>query len=475
MRRTIKMKRVLFLSLGASLFLGSCAITHKKYTRPELELPEQYRSELTLTADTVSLPWPMFFKDERLVGLIHKALENNHDVEVALRTIDQLDLAMKQAKLSLLPSANLTIGGSRGWPSKNSMNGSMSEQFLGTKYMDDYSVNLGISWEADIWGKSKLYKADTRAQYFAQKENFEALKTRIIAQVAQAYYRLVALDEQLKIAEENVQLSEEVLRIMRLQYESGEINSLALEQSEAQKKTAELIIPLSHQSITVQENALQILCGEYPGQVNRTTGLSKVSPQELFSSGIPAHLLSRRPDLKAAEYRVISLNAKTGLAKTAMYPSITLSAQGGLNSFKFKNWFDMPGSIVKNLAGNITQPLFQKNELKTAYKTAIIEQEKAAIQFQQATMVAVAEVSDAMANYKGNTDRLRLTLEKGNSLERATKDAVLLYKSGKATYLEVITAQNAKLQNDLDLINLEQEKLNSMVELYRALGGGTEG
>ena len=159
-------------------------------------------------------------------------------------------------------------------------------------------------------GKTKLRKDQSIADYFGQKENVVALKTRIIAQVAQAYYNLISLDQQLKIANENVKLSEDILRMMRLQYNSGQVNSLAIEQAEAQKKTAELIIPLAKQNISIQESALSILCGEYPDSISRAESLKDVTPEEIYGSGVPAELLSRRPDLKAAEYAVISLNAK---------------------------------------------------------------------------------------------------------------------------------------------------------------------
>ena len=164
-------------------------------------------------------------------------------------------------------------------------------------------------------GKTKLRKGQTLADYFGQKENVVALKTRITAQVAQAYYNLISLDQQLKIANENVKLSEDILRMMHLQYNSSQINSLAIEQAEAQKKTAELIIPLAKQNISVQESVLSILCGEYPDSISRANSLKSVTPGEIYGSGVPAELLSRRPDLKAAEYAVVSLNAKTGLAK----------------------------------------------------------------------------------------------------------------------------------------------------------------
>jgi outer membrane protein TolC len=249
---------------------------------------------------------------------------------------------------------------------------------------------------------------------------------------------------------------------------------LAVQQSEAQKKTAELLIPLAKQNISIQENALSILCGEYPAKIEREGNLKTMIPENKLSEGLPAQLLSRRPDLKMAEFNVISLNSKTGLAKAAMYPSISLSPQIGVNSNKFSSWFDIPGSITKAVAANLAAPIFQKKQLKTAYETALIEQEKAAINFKQSVMTAVGEVSDAMAKSKGSSERLQLLEQRTAILDKGINDALKLYKSGMATYLEVITAQNNKLQNDLEAINVTFERLNAEVDLYRALGGGVE-
>ncbi|MBV8326992.1 TolC family protein [Chryseobacterium sp.] len=463
-----------FLISGAmASVLVSCAVG-KPYTRTELQVPATYKESVQVTGDTVILPWKTFFKDPKLIGLIDKALTRNNEVNVALKNIEQLDLIYKQAKLSLMPTLDFSAGANRSWASKNSLNGSLNEQFLGTKYIDDFNATLRLSWEVDIWGKAKMQKESAAAGYFGQKENLNAIKSRIVVQVAQAYYNLISLDEQLRIAEQNIELSDNTLKMMKLQFTAGQINSLAVQQSEAQKKTAELLIPLARQNISVQENALSILCGEYPGRIEREGTLKKMIPENKLSEGLPARLLSRRPDLKVAEFNVISLNAKTGLAKAAMYPSISLTPQIGVNSNKFNSWFDIPGSITKAIAANLAAPIFQKKELKTAYETALIEQEKAAISFKQSVMAAVGEVSDAMAKSKGTSERLELLDQRAVILDKGINDALKLYKSGMATYLEVITAQNNKLQNDLEAINVTLERLNAEVDLYRALGGGVE-
>lgn len=470
--KTFNIKQILFAGAVTS-FLVSCAI-QKEYTRPELNIPENYQQQVLVTGDTIVLPWKTFFKDPKLIVLIEKALAKNNEISIALKNIEQLDLAYRQAKNTLMPTLDFNAGANRTWASKNSLNGSLNEQFTGSKYLDDFSASLSLAWEVDIWGKAKMQKQSAAADYFAQKENLNALRSRIIVQVAQAYYNLISLDEQLKIARQNIDLSDKTLTMMKLQYTAGQINSLAIQQSEAQKKTAELLVPLAQQNISIQENALRILCGAYPGSVERTENFEALVIDSDLSAGIPAQLLSRRPDLKAAELNVVSLNAKTGLAKAAMYPSVSLSPQIGVNSNKINTWFDLPGSITKTLAANLAMPLLKKRQLKTGYQTAIIEQEKAVVNFKQTLMTAVGEVSDAMAKSQGSSERLNLLEQRTVILEKGINDAMKLYKSGMATYLEVITAQNNKLQNDLEHINVKVEKLNSDIDLYRALGGGID-
>lgn len=459
---------------ASALLLSSCSVG-EKYTRQEMVLPENFKnSAVVLTSDTLQLSWSKFVKDPLLTSLIEKALSNNTDVNVALLNMQQLALAYKQSKKGLLPTADVSIGANRTWLSSNSLNGSLSDQFIGTPYMDDYSAMLRISWEADIWGKARLQKEESMANFFGQKENLSALRTRIIVQVIQSYYNLIALDEQLKIAQKNVQLSDSTLRMIRLQYNSSVVSSLAVEQAEAQKKTAELLIPLAYQNMEVEENALSILCGSFPARMRRTASLDDTIVGDGLATGVPAELLSRRPDVRAAEYAVAAATSRMGLAKAAMYPSLSLTPSIGINSIQFNKWFDLPGSIVKTIAGNIAQPIFQKGALKTNYEISVIEREKIALQFKQAVMVAVSEVSDALAKIKHTKQRLQLIHAKSNALGKATTDATLLYKSGMANYLEVINAQNNALQNDLEWITVKREMLNATIDLYRALGGGTD-
>ncbi|WP_255524621.1 TolC family protein [Pedobacter riviphilus] len=437
-------------------------------------MPKSYRESSSLTGDSLSLPWKSFFSDEKLQHLISMSLKRNNDLAVAQLTIKQLEAGLKEAKQALLPTLDLNVTGARNWMSKNSLNGSLSEQFTKTSYIDDYNAQLRVSWEADIWGKAAMQQDGAYADLMANKESARALQTRIIAQVAQAYYNLLSLDEQLRIADRNKVLSDSTLKMTILQYKAGQVNSLAIQQAKAQLKTAELLVPLVKQNVAIQENALSILCGEFPSPIYRKPDFSVTVFNEGFGSSLPVRLLSRRPDVKAAEWAVMNAQAKLGLSKVAMYPSFSLTPSIGANSFKLNSWFNLPGSLAKNLAVNLTQPIFQKRSLKTAYERASLEQEKAVLQFKQRVLAAVGEVSDALEKQKRTAERLILIDEKLVALQKAAKDASLLYQNGMATYLEIITAQNNLLQTELERTNIRLEKLQSAVDLYRSLGGGLQ-
>ncbi|MCS4301561.1 NodT family efflux transporter outer membrane factor (OMF) lipoprotein [Chryseobacterium sp. BIGb0232] len=401
-------------------------------------------------------------------------MEKNAEISIAIISLEQVELNYRQSKQSLLPIIGFTAGSSRSWISKNSLNGSLVEQFSSRNYIDDFDTSVRLSWEADIWGKAKLQKEQALIGYFMQKENLSALKTRIITQVAQAYYNLIALDEQLKIAQTNVFLSDKTLEMTKLQYQYSLTSSVGVAQSEAQKKTAEMIIPVAKKNIAVQENALSILCGQYPNAIERAGYLESTNTLADFETGVPVDMLANRPDVKAAEYDLMISNVRTNLAKIDMYPTFSITASSGLNSFNFSNWINIPGSLIKNMGVNLTQPIFNKAALKTAYKIAELNQEKLDKKFKQTIIIAAGEVADALAIIKNTDEQLFLATEKGKSLTKASEDVDLLYKNAKANYLEVIIAQNNALENELEIIAMKKEKLTSIIVLYRSLGGGSQ-
>ncbi|EHQ28193.1 efflux transporter outer membrane subunit [Mucilaginibacter paludis] len=456
------------------LFLSACKVS-KDIQTPQAQLPEHFRNA-AVTSDTSSVAdvaWKSFFTDATLQKLIDSAIAKNYDMQIAVKNIEASQLLFKQVKWNYVPVVALNVTGSTSRPSDNSLTGlSLSQYNLGTKHIEDYSANLSLSWEADIWGKIRNQQKSALAAYLQTVEARKAVQTTLVASVSQGYYNLLMLDAQLAIAQKNVLLNDSTLRIIRLQYDAGQVTSLAIEQAQAQQMAAAKLIPAFEQNISIQENALRILTGELPGKIERNSILDQIAIPNNLSAGIPSALVSRRPDVKNYELALIIANANVGINKAAMYPALRITASGGVNSFQASNWFNIPASLFGIVAGSVVQPLVQHKELNTQYRVAQVEREKTIIQFRQSVLNAVGEVSDALVKIEKLKTQQDIAANRVNTLQQANTNANMLFKNGMANYLEVITAQSNILQSELDLVSIKRDELSAVSELYRSLGGG---
>jgi len=282
------------------------------------------------------------------------------------------------------------------------------------------------------------------------------------------------MDAQLAVAKKNLALNDSTLRIIHMQFDAGQVTSLAIQQAEAQELVAAQLIPQLEQAITIQENALRILTGELPSAIARLASLERTTIPTNLPSGFPSALVSSRPDVKAAELSLNIANARVGIAKASLYPTLSITASGGLNSLKASNWFTIPASLFGVVGGGITQPIFQRKQLKTDYDLAKIDREKVVLEFRQSVLNAVGEVSDELVKIEKLKQQYDISQKRVNTLQQAVKNANLLFRNGMATYLEVITAQSNSLQSELELASIKTSQLTASVELYRALGGGTK-
>jgi multidrug efflux system outer membrane protein len=458
------------------LFLTACKVS-KDLATPKTQLPENFRNaEVGTAADTVSIAdigWKKFFTDPSLQKLIDSAIVKNYDMQIAIKNIDKAGLLFKQVKWNYVPAVALNVTANSSRPSDNSLNGlSIAQYNIGAKHIEDYSANLSLSWEADIWGKIRNQQKAALAAYLQTSEVRKAIQTNLVASVSQGYYNLLMLDSQLDIANRNVKLNDSTLRIIKLQYDAGQVTSLAVQQAEAQKLAAAQLVPVFEKNIALQENALSILTSDLPDRISRNASLDQMLLPEDMKTGLPSAILSRRPDVKSAEFALVIANSSVGISKAQMYPALQITASGGVNSFKASNWFNVPASLFGVVAGGIVQPLLNHKLLKTDYLVAKVERDKTVLQFRQTVLNAVAEVSDALVTIDKLKSQQTIAANRVNSLHLATKNANLLFQNGMATYLEVITAQSNVLQSELDLASIKRDELNAVSDLYRALGGG---
>lgn len=455
------------------LFLGACKVS--KDITPTASLPSNYRNTVSTsdTSNIANIQWKSFFTDATLQQLIDTAIVKNYDMQIAIKNIEASQLLLKQTKWNYVPEVALNVTANTSRPSDNSLTGlSLSQYNVSGKHIEDYSANLSLSWEADIWGKIRNQQKSALAAYLQTAEARKLIQTNIVAGVSQGYFNLLMLDAQITIAKQNVLLNDSTLRIIQLQFNAGQVTTLAVEQAQAQQMAAKQLIPQFEQNISIQENALRILAGKLPDAITRKATIDQISLPANLPIGVPMALLSSRPDVKSNELALVIANTNVGIKKAEMYPALRITAQGGVNSFKASNWFNIPASLFGIVGGSVLQPLIDHKELSTKYQVANVEREKDVLQFRQTVLNAVGEVSNAMVKIDKLRSQQTIAQNRVSTLQQATNNANLLFKNGMANYLEVITAQSNVLQSELELASIKRDQLNAVSELYRSLGGG---
>ncbi|WP_219223601.1 TolC family protein [Pedobacter antarcticus] len=464
-------KYTLFV-LTAVLLLGSCKVS-RDVALPEHTTPAQFQgADSSQVSGIASLSYTEIFNEPELLSLIDTAIKKNYDLQIAMKNMEAAGILLKQQSFRNVPQLSLQVNANTSRPSDHSLNGVTMSQFIGSSHIEDYNLAAGLSWEADIWGKLTQQKNAAAATYLQSAEARKAVQTRLVSQVATTYYNLLMLDTQLETARKNLALNTNTLRIIKMKFEAGQLTSLAVQQAADQQLTASALIPNLEQQAALAENALHVLTGRFPGKMNRVNRLENIPVDSSKVTGVPAEMLSLRPDVKQAELELVKANAKAGYTKASMYPSLVLSANGGLNSFKASNWLNIPASLFGNLTGGLTQPIFQRRELKTQYELALKDREAVVLKFRSTVLEAVAEVTDELVKTDKLQQQYQLTAQRVGLARVALKNADLLFNSGKADYLEVINAQRNALQSELELASLKTARLQAHIGLYRALGGG---
>lgn len=473
-----------FILIFSGLLATSCKVG-KDYVRPELNLPETYRQTDSL-ADTVNIgeiPWRDFFTDSTLLTLIDTAIANNYDMRTALKNIEIANQSLRQARAAFLPEVSTQLAGvEKQWRSRDYYS-SPSSNWYGQEgkgeapevlYVNQsqYFSELNVSWELDVWGKMRRQKESALAEYLQTYEARKAVQTALVAAIADGYYNLLMLDEQMEVAKRNLQLNDSTLQIVKLQRDAGEVTALAVQQTESQMLVAASLIPQLEQEIALQENTLMALTGRMPGDVRRSSKLDDFDAENELAAGVPLSMVANRPDVREAELALRSANAQAGVAQAYRYPTLTISASGGLNAMLPQNWFNIPGALFGGIIGGVTQPIFSGRRLKTQHEIAKLERDKAELNFQQVVLDAVNEVTNSLVMIEKLEEQHQIAEKRVATSRLGVKNANLLFRSGYATYLEVITAQSNALNSELDLVAIKQQQLNAKVALYKALGGG---
>lgn len=441
--------------IAAVFSLSSCGI-YKKYERPETSFVDSLYRRLPESQDSVSIAgisWEDFFTDPVLKEWISMGLENNTDLNVARLKVEEAEAALMAARGAFLPRADFAADGGYSHPGGG-----------------DFGATASASWEVDIFGKltnAKRKAASALEQSVAYRQ---AVQTQLVATIANTYYTLLMLDEQLRVSQRTYENWKENIRTMEALKRAGKTNEAAVLQAKSNQLNVEGSMLSLEQKIIETENSFSALLGIVPMTIRRGHLNEQNFPIEL-SQGIPAELLSRRPDVKQAEMALAQAYYVTNQARAAFYPKLTLSGALGWTASGVSA---DPGQFIANIGSSILQPIFNKRALKADMKKAKAQQEAALFQFRQSLLDAGVEVNNALVQWHTAQNSLEIDQKKVIHLQAAVWNTQLLMKHGLTNYLEVLTAQQTLLQAELAVADDKFAQIQGVINLYHALGGGYE-
>ena len=446
----------------------SCKVT-KPYEQPGIITQNLYRGQTgTDTLTIASMQWEQLFADTILQNLIREGLTNNLNLKTAIQKIAEAQAALGQAKGAFIPSfsGNANVTHSRQSVAALNFPPGLDISTVATTYQ----IGLSSSWEADVWGQLKSAKKSALANLLASDAAKRAVQTQLIADIANNYYSLLALDKQLEITRQALEYRKKDFETMKALKEADVVNGAAVVESEANRYEAEVAIPDLKRSIRETENALDLLLGRPPGPVNRDK-LDAQHPITGLQTGIPAQLLQNRPDVQQAEFAFRAAFENTNAARTYFYPQFTITASGGFSNLTLKDFF--VNSVFYNIAAGLTQPIFNQGINKARLKTAQAQQMEALNNFQQSLLTAGSEVSNALYAYQTGVEKDTSRTKEITALTKAVDYTQQLLRYSSATnYTDVLTSEQALLAAQLNAVGDKLQQLQAIVNLYHALGGG---
>lgn len=453
------MKKIIVLTTATAL-LSSCGI-YTKYQPAETTPDNLYGEEVAVddTTNFGNVNWRELFTDPQLQALIEQGLQNNTDLRSAQLQIEEAEAALMSAKLAFLPSFALSPQGT-------------ISSFDGGKATKTYTLPVTASWELDIFGRLRNAKQQAKALYAQSKDYQQAVRTQLIAGIANVYYTLLMLDEQLAISQQTEEAWKETVASTRALMDAGSANEAATSQMEAAYYSVQTSILDLKEQINQVENSLALLLAETPRRYERGKLADQRLPEDV-AVGVPMQMLSNRPDVRAAERSLEQAFYATNQARAAFYPSIVLSGSAGWTN-SAGSMIVNPGKFLASAVGSLTQPLFNKGQIMAQYRIAKAQQEEASLSFQQALLNAGSEVNDALVACQTSKAKTLLFEKQIQSLEKALESTSLLMEHGTTTYLEVLTARQSLLSAQLSQTANRFTEIQSVINLYQALGGGRE-
>jgi NodT family efflux transporter outer membrane factor (OMF) lipoprotein len=463
--------------LGIILFLSSCSIPKVEQREANTTVPESFSNSLD-TNSAAKTNWREFFTDQNLINLIDSALVNNQELNIMMKEIMISSNEVMARQGEYLPSARVNAGagaekvGRYTSQGANDANTEISDGHEFPEPLTDFMLTADVSWELDVW--NKLHNATDAAakRYLSSIEGKNYMVTQLIAEIANSYYELEALDNQLQILQDNIEIQQNALRTVKLQKEAGKVTELAVKKFEAEVLKNRSLIFNIKQDITVTENRINFLLGRYPQKIVRSSDEFTTIIPKAMSTGVPSELLQNRPDIKQAELELEANKLDVKSARANFYPAFRITGSIGYQSYNTGSLFQTPESMLYGLVGDMVMPLLNRNAIEAQYLNANYSQMQSVYNLERTILNAYVEVANQLSNMENLQNSYQMKSEQVDALMQSTSIASSLFNSARADYMEVMLTQRDVLDARFELIENKMKQLNSFVKLYKALGGG---
>jgi outer membrane protein, multidrug efflux system len=462
----------------AGLLLQACGIPDVTPKKEDAQLPESFKSGSIEQNSSANIRWKEFFDDPHLSSLIETAVANNKEINIMMQRISTAQNEIQARRGEYLPFVNFGSGAggdkvgkyTRDGAVENGLNLANGQPF--PTVLGDYQFGLSSTWEIDVWKKLRNATQVSVLEFMATNEGKNFLLTNLVAEVANSYYELIALDNQLENLIQNIQIQQNGLEIVKQLQFFARTNTLAVKRYQAEVAKNQSRKYEIAQQITVTENRINYLLGRTPQPIQRASNTFMAMKPKVLNTGIPSQLLQNRPDIRQAEFELKAAQLNIDVARANFYPNFGIKAGVGFDAFALKYLVNTPESLAATLAGELVAPLVNKNAIQAEYKNANARQIQAAYEYEQSIIKAYTEVENQISNIDNLDKNYELKRKQVDALVQSIDVANQLFKSARADYLDVLLTQRDALDAKRELIETKQKQITAMVDLYRALGGG---
>ena len=460
------------------LFVNGCApsLAMLKLREPDIAVPENFgMKENDASHDpefSENLNWKMFFKDEKLVGLISAGMSKNRELAIVEQEVKVAQNEIMAREGEYIPKLGIRGGAGFEKVGKLTSQGQSDEANGVAERLGNFNLGFAASWEIDVWGKLRNATKAALYRYYATVDGRNYMITRLVAEIANAYYELRALNAKTSILGENIQLQQQALDMIRLQKRAARVTELAVKRFEAEVLKNQSRRYLLRQAITEKENELNFLAGQFPRHIEEeATSFISLIPRGIHA-GVPVKMLKNRPDVRAAENELQASKLSVDSARARFYPSLSIEAGVGFQAFNTQHLLTSPESLFYNLGANLTAPLLNRQGIKADYLSAGSKQLQAVYHFEKTILNAYTEVVNQLNKVENLKNTFKLKSEQVVTLNDSVDISNTLFRAARCDYMEVLLTRRDALEAQMELVEVKQQQLSAAVNLYKALGGG---